>query len=118
MGSFQRWGLGVVDVLPAATNRLLADTYYMDQPTTMTDLGGDNELTARRTIEYLTYHNPRISVSFLADPPPSEQMLRLLEPYLVNIEVEVGETVARYMIQSLAKDHLEMNWLGVIEDGS
>lgn len=89
----------------------------MDQPTTMTDPGSDNELTARRTIEYLTYHNPLISVSFRANPPLTEEMRRLLQPYLMNIEVEVGETVARYMIQSLAKDHLEMKWLVAVEDG-
>lgn len=83
----------------------------------MTDLAAEDAELARTAIEYLTYHIPVITVSFPDDPPPTEEMLRLLEPYLENIEVEVGETVAKYLIQSLAKDHLEMKWLGAVEGG-
>lgn len=81
--------------------------------TSKTDLGGDNEATARAAIEYLTYHIPVITVSFSTDDPPSEEMRRLVAPYLDGISGEVGELVARYLMQSLANDHLGLGGIEI-----
>ncbi len=86
--------------------------------TTSTDPSSDNEVTARRTIEYLTYHPPLAVVLFSTNPPPSEEMRHLLEPYMKNIEIQVGETVARYLQESLVADCLESKRLGATEDGA
>ncbi len=85
----------------------------MDQPTiTSTAPGSDNDLIAKRTIEYLTYHPPLAIVLFSTNPPPSEEMRHLLEPYMKNIEIQVGETVARYLQESLVEDHLRISGIG------
>jgi hypothetical protein len=97
--------LGGLEVLPAATNRLLQDRYCVQQePNSTTDLGSDisEAEVARATINYLMVHQPVVAVSFPEDDPPSQEMLRLVAPHVEGMEQEMAELVARYLCESLA----------------
>jgi hypothetical protein len=79
---------------------LLPDTYWMEKEH---NLGGDDlSEVARATIEYLMLHDPIVVVNFPEDDPPSEDIRRLLVPYLEGISEELGELVSRYLTESLA----------------
>jgi hypothetical protein len=78
------------------------------------DLGGEDNVVARRAIEYLAFHSPVVTVRFSEDDPPSEDIRRLMMPYMDGISGDLGELVARYLMQSLANDHLGLSGIEIV----
>lgn len=62
----------------------------------------DTELAARRAIEWLSGHSLVVSVGFPENDPPSEAARRLLAPYMVGMENDIGDLACRYLMQSAA----------------
>jgi hypothetical protein len=66
-----------------------------DRPTA--GRAGDDEVTARRAIEYLTDHDPVVSCTFPTDEPPSAEVQGLVEPYLRAAGADVGELLSHWV---------------------
>jgi hypothetical protein len=65
---------------------------------------------ARAAINYLMQHEPLVTCTFPPDDRPSEGIRRIIAPYLVGIEAEIGELVVRYLLDRLAP-HLRIGGL-------
>jgi hypothetical protein len=65
----------------------------------------DNEQLAREAISYLMFHDLVFTWNF-ADDPPSEEIRRLIMPYMDGIQADFGNVVSRYLTSRLADDFL------------
>ncbi len=86
-----------------------------DRPTA--GRAGDDEVTARRAIEYLADHAPVVVCKFPTDDPPSAEVQGLVEPYLHSASVEIGDLLSRYTMRQLADDFLGLGKIDIPEEG-
>ena len=72
--------------------------------------GEDLELTARQAIGYLAQHGVLVEWTFSETNPPPESVRHLIASYFVDGEITetVAEIVCRYLMTSLAADHLRI----------
>ncbi len=107
-------GVVIAWTVDAVWVAMLVDLLNRDAPGDIVGTGGcdnggnaeDDEENARRAIEWLSDHEPVVTVTFPTGDPPSVRVKDLVEPYLRRAEPEVAELLARYTMKSLADDFL------------
>jgi hypothetical protein len=64
----------------------------------------DGERVAREAVAYLATHDLVFDWRFFEDDPPTEEIQRLVTPYVVGMAKEYAEVASRYIMWSLMQD--------------